>query len=107
MINYGPNNSWISSPYPKDNSDGRLCVWIVAIDPAVVKLGSKLTIPTLPVPWNTKTFTATDTGQADTVNGKHVDIFTGAGKAAEQETFRITNHHNKVCEASSILSWKY
>ena len=63
MINYGPNNSWISSPYPKDNSDGRLYVWIVAIDPAVVKLGSKLTIPTLPVPWNTKTFTATDTGR--------------------------------------------
>ena len=94
--NYGPGKSWISSPYPKDDNEGKLYV-VVAVDPAVVKLGTKLTIPSLPAPWNTRTFIATDTGQASTVKGKHVDIYTGTGKVAEQETFRITKQGHNVC----------
>jgi 3D (Asp-Asp-Asp) domain-containing protein len=97
--NYGDGGSdrWISSPYPKDNADGRLYIGVVAVDQNVVPLGSKLTISTLLAPWNNKTFTATDIGQDDTVEGKHVDIYTGDGKRAEQETFRITSKGHTVC----------
>ena len=89
--------SWVSSPYPKDHKDGKLYVGVVAVDPNVVKLGSKLTVPTLPAPWNKQVFAATDTGQAHTVKGKHVDIYSGEGKATEQETFRITSENQTVC----------
>lgn len=28
---------------------------------------------------------------------QHIDVFTGIGSAAEQETFRITSDNNRVC----------
>ena len=52
-------------------------------------------IATLPSPWGTKTFRASDIGVG--IVGQHIDVFTGAGKDAEQETFRITSENNRVC----------
>jgi hypothetical protein len=49
-------------------------------------------------------FTAVDTGggpNGNDVTGKHIDVFTGDGKAAEQETFRITGEGNTVCISSA------
>jgi membrane-bound lytic murein transglycosylase len=52
-------------------------------------------IATLPTPWASKTFRATDIGVG--ITGQHIDVFTGTGSAAEQETFRITSDNNRVC----------
>jgi 3D (Asp-Asp-Asp) domain-containing protein len=92
---YGSNNTWISSTFAKDANGGALIIGIVAVDRAIVPNRSKLTIPTLPAPWNTRTFTANDIGNG--VKGKHVDVYCGEGKAAEQETFRITSQNQTVC----------
>jgi membrane-bound lytic murein transglycosylase len=33
--------------------------------------------------------------------GQHIDVFTGMGRAAEEETFRITSNNNRVCFTSN------
>ena len=38
---------------------------------------------------------ATDTGTA--ITGQHIDVFTGTGAAAQEETFRITSNNSRVC----------
>ncbi len=35
--------------------------------------------------------------EGPSINGKHIDVFTGEGINAENETFRITSSNNKVC----------
>lgn len=67
----------------------------VAVDRSVIPMHTSLTIPTLPSPWNARTFAAEDTGPG--IQGKEVDVFTGMGKAAEAETYRITGYNNRVC----------
>lgn len=67
----------------------------VAVDRSVIPMHASLTIPTLPSPWNARTFTAEDTGPG--IQGKEVDVFTGMGKSAEAETYRITGYNNRVC----------
>jgi hypothetical protein len=42
---------------------------------------------------------ATDIGVG--IVGQHIDVFTGTGTTAEQETFRITSNDNRVCFTSS------
>jgi len=78
-----------------DAYNNDLIVGMVAVDDSVIKHGSKLTIPTLPEPWNDVIFSGSDEGPA--INGKHVDVFTGEGIDAENETFRITSTDNTVC----------
>lgn len=78
------------------NSHGNdLIVGMVAVDDLVIEHGSALTIPTLPEPWNDMIFSGLDEGPS--INGKHIDVFTGEGVNAENETFRITGYDNQVC----------
>jgi len=72
-----------------------LLVNAVAVDSSIIKQKTKLNIQTLPAPWNKIIFTASDVGPA--IIGKHIDVYTGEGKQAESETFRITGEFNKVC----------
>jgi peptidoglycan/xylan/chitin deacetylase (PgdA/CDA1 family)/3D (Asp-Asp-Asp) domain-containing protein len=65
-------------------------------DGNVIPYGSNFTIPTLPSPWNNKTFMAIDLGR-DQV-GKNVSIYTGIGSNAEKEVARITETEiNTIC----------
>ena len=78
-----------------DAYDNDLIVGMVAVDNSVIEHGSKLTIPTLPEPWNDMVFSGSDEGPS--IIGKHIDVFTGEGIDAENETFRITGYNNQVC----------
>lgn len=53
----------------------------------VISHGTLLRIPDIPVPWNTKTYLASDIGEW---RDKHIDIFTGYGIAARDAAFKIT-----------------
>jgi 3D (Asp-Asp-Asp) domain-containing protein len=66
----------------------------VAVDPKIIPFGSILTIPTLPHPWNQKTYIATDTGS---FKGKHIDVWTGEGEQSKEQTYKITGRDNLVC----------
>jgi len=78
-----------------DAHDNNLIVGMVAVDDLVIEHGTELTIPTLPEPWNDMVFSGLDEGPS--INGKHIDVFTGEGLNAENETFRITGYNNQVC----------
>ena len=78
-----------------DAYDNDLIVGMVAVDDSVIEHGSELTIPTLPKPWNNMVFSGSDEGPS--IIGKHIDVFTGEGINAENETFRITGSNNTVC----------
>jgi len=78
-----------------DASGNPLTVGAIAIDRSVIPRGANVQIATLPSPWASKTFRATDIGNG--IVGQHIDVFTGIGLAAEQETFRITSNDNRVC----------
>jgi 3D (Asp-Asp-Asp) domain-containing protein len=78
-----------------DASGNQLTVGAIAIDRSVIPRGANVQIATLPSPWASKTFRATDIGNG--IVGQHIDVFTGIGLAAEQETFRITSNNNRVC----------
>jgi 3D (Asp-Asp-Asp) domain-containing protein len=67
----------------------------IAIDRSVIPRGAEVKISTLPSPWSSKTFRASDVGVG--ITGQHIDVFTGTGSSAEQETFRITSDNNRVC----------
>jgi 3D (Asp-Asp-Asp) domain-containing protein/peptidoglycan/xylan/chitin deacetylase (PgdA/CDA1 family) len=68
-----------------------------ATDRSVIPYGTNFTVPSLPSPWNTKIFTAMDIGSG--IIGKHIDLFTGIGSAAEREAIKITGmqQNNTVC----------
>ncbi|HET6974008.1 MAG TPA: 3D domain-containing protein [Pyrinomonadaceae bacterium] len=78
-----------------DASGNPLIVGAIAIDRSVIPRGAHVQIATLPSPWASKTFRATDIGNG--IVGQHIDVFTGIGLAAEEETFRITSNNNRVC----------
>ena len=67
----------------------------VAVDPSIIKAGSQITIPSLPDPWSCAVFVGSDTGPA--IIGKHIDVYTGEGKEALEEAYRITGYNNTVC----------
>ena len=83
---------------PLDASGKPLSDGAIAIDRALIPSGAQVQISTLPSPWGTKTFRASDIGVG--IEGQHIDVFTGTGSAAEQETFRITSENNRVCVTS-------
>lgn len=80
---------------PLDASGKLLTDGAIAIDRSVIPSGAQVQISTLPSPWGAKTFRASDIGVG--ITGQHIDVFTGTGKDAEQETFRITSENNRVC----------
>lgn len=92
------DNSFHLSNAPLDSQGNPLVIGSIAIDSSTITQNSHLTIPTLPSPWNETIFTATDVGPA--IIGNHIDVYTGEGKLAEQETFRITGQGNTVCIVS-------
>ena len=90
------SNAWHRSDTgPLDASGNLLVDGAIAIDRSVIPHGARVQIATLPSPWSSKTFRATDIGNG--IVGQHIDVFTGTGLAAEQETFRITSNNNRVC----------
>ena len=78
-----------------DASGNLLSEGMIAIDRTLIPPGAEVQISTLPSPWSSKTFRATDVGVG--ITGQHIDVFTGMGRAAEEETFRITSNNNRVC----------
>jgi 3D (Asp-Asp-Asp) domain-containing protein len=64
-------------------------------DKSIIPYGEIFTIPTLPSPWNNKTFMALDSG--NDITGKQVIIYTGIGSTAENETMKITGIENILC----------
>ena len=83
---------------PLDASGKLLTEGAIAIDRSLIPHSADVQITTLPSPWASKTFKATDVGNG--IVGQHIDVFTGTGKAAEEETFRITSINNRVCYTS-------
>ena len=65
-------------------------------DGNIIPYGRNFTIPTLPSPWNTKTFMAIDLGVG--LVGKQINIYTGVGSDGEKEAARVTETEiNTVC----------
>ena len=89
------NDFFYTSDAALDLHGNNLLVTTIAVDSSIIKQKTKLIIPTLPTPWNEIIFTALDIGPA--IIGKNIDVYTGEGKQAEFETFRITSDVNKVC----------
>jgi hypothetical protein len=93
---YGSGGDWVKSDYAQDSRHQPLKIEMtVAVDTSVINHETELKIPTLPGKWGSITYTATDIGKG--VKGKHIDVFTGEGKSAEQQTFEITGSGNTVC----------
>ena len=89
------DNSFHLSDAALDSHGDNLLVQSVAVDSDIIKQKTKLVIPKLPNPWNEIVFTSSDIGPS--IKGKHIDVYTGEGKQAELETFRITGTENDVC----------
>lgn len=83
------------SERPLDAAGNALQVGMVAVDPLVIPASSRLTIPSLPSPWDQTVFVGSDTGTA--ISGMHVDVYTGEGKDALDKAYRITGYDNVVC----------
>lgn len=88
-------DSFHLSDFPLDVTGSKLGLRAVAVDPVLIPPNSAITIPTLLPPWNDLVFVASDVGTS--IVGKHIDVYTGEGKDARDETFRITGHDNIVC----------
>jgi len=89
-------NSFHINDVALDQNGQPLVTGMIAVDNTIIDRGTKLTISTLPQPWNEIIFLSADEGPA--IIGKHIDMFTGEGKLAETETFRITSENNTVCK---------
>ena len=91
---------WYDNSFHIENNaldlDGEVLeVGKIAVDTTVIDHDAQVIIPTLPEPWNEIVFIASDEGTS--IIGKHIDVFTGAGNSAKEETFRITGYNNEVC----------
>jgi 3D (Asp-Asp-Asp) domain-containing protein len=95
IANHG--NGWTKISYARTASGEEAKVGVsIATDPNVIPTGTNgITVRTLPSPWNTYQFRAVDTGPD--IIGKHIDVYTGIGTAADKESYRITGHGNTVC----------
>ena len=90
------SGGWHRSDAGALNAAGNLLkVGEVAIDRSLIPRDAQVQIATLPTPWASTIFRATDVGVG--ITGQHIDVFTGTGRTAEEETFRITSNDNKVC----------
>jgi 3D (Asp-Asp-Asp) domain-containing protein len=82
------NGRWHKSSDPLDAHNTALRQNSIAVDNALIPNGSTVTIPGLPGIYGKTGYVANDVGA--TVHGKHIDIYTGEGKAAEHEMYRVT-----------------
>ena len=89
------DESFHLSEKPLDAAGNALEVNAAAVDPSVIPANTRFTIPSLPTPWDVVVFTGSDTGSA--IIGKHIDVYTGEGKNALDEAYRITEYDNIVC----------
>ncbi|MCV0411509.1 3D domain-containing protein [Nitrosarchaeum sp.] len=89
------------NPIPLDANDNELIIGTVAVDPEIIKMNSKITIPNSPSPWNKIVFSSNDVGPA--IIGKHIDVYTGVGLDARKEAFRITGDDYSVCVVDNML----
>jgi 3D (Asp-Asp-Asp) domain-containing protein len=87
-------DTWHRADHPLDAHEMPLDTGVVAVDHALPR-GTRVRLPLAPSPWNTRTLVASDVGPA--VGGRHVDVYTGEGAAAERTTFAITTDHGRVC----------
>jgi hypothetical protein len=85
----------ISSPVPIPSRYPLVASVTSGTDRSIIPYGEIFTIPTLPSPWNTKTFMALDPGNSTI--GKQVNIYTGIGSSAEKEKAKITGIENILC----------
>lgn len=81
--------------FPLDSFGNELLVGDIAVDPSIIEFDTRIIISTLVEPWNEIIFVATDIGPS--IKEKHIDVYTGEGKNAEKETYRITGYDNSVC----------
>jgi 3D (Asp-Asp-Asp) domain-containing protein len=91
--------TYYSGPYAKDALDNKLEVGMVAADTTLIPFGTRISIPALNSSLGTNVFTVSDVGPA--IIGKHIDVFTGEGPAAEAETLRITGNYT-ICLIQQI-----
>jgi 3D (Asp-Asp-Asp) domain-containing protein len=97
LYTYNSGTTWGSEVAPYDATGGVPKVGeTIAVDTTVIPYYTKVTIPTLPAPWNSYTYTAEDTGGG--IVGKHIDVFTGIGNAARAQANAITGTGNTVCK---------
>lgn len=89
-------NEFHLSDYPLDYEGDKLELKTVAADLSVLSLGSQITIPNLPKPWNSYTYTVSDIGPS--ITGKHIDVYTGEGMTAKDSTEQITSRDQMVCK---------
>lgn len=89
------DESFHLNDFPLDAAGNNLELYTIAVDPTIIPPNSRVMIPTLVHPWNEAVFLASDTGTS--IVGKHIDIYTGEGKGAHEETYRITGDENIVC----------
>lgn len=82
------DGAWHKSDAPLDANNAPLETNSVAVDNAVIPNGSSVLIPGLPDVFGKEKFIANDVGV--TVHGKHIDVYTGEGKEAEKEMYRVT-----------------
>lgn len=93
------NGAWHKADDPLDANNAALKTNSVAVDNAIIPNDSIVKIPGLPGIFGAAEFIANDVGV--TVHGKHIDIYTGEGKDAEHEMYRVTfedeNNLQRVC----------
>lgn len=89
------DESFHLSDFPLDATGNNLEPYMIAVDPSIIPQNSRLMIPTLVHTWDEVVFLASDVGTS--IVGKHIDVYTGEGKDAHKETYRITGHENIVC----------
>jgi 3D (Asp-Asp-Asp) domain-containing protein len=93
------DGGWHKSGEPLDAHNSPLKTNSIAVDNSLIPNDSIVEIPGLPGEYGHEKFVANDVGV--TVHGKHIDIYTGEGKDAEREMYRVTfeddNDLQKVC----------
>lgn len=91
--------AWHKADAPLGANNSPLETNSIAVDNSLIPSDSIVSIPALPDGYGKKDFIADDVGV--TVHGKHIDVYTGEGKAAEREMYRVTfeddDQLQKVC----------
>jgi peptidoglycan/xylan/chitin deacetylase (PgdA/CDA1 family)/3D (Asp-Asp-Asp) domain-containing protein len=104
------NNQYYLAAHPLNSIGKPLRLGDIAVDPSIIPRGAKVTLPTLPSPWDNMTYTASDTGVS--ISGKHIGVYIGEGKFAQDSdsvkslnnivnysttTTTTTNHSVELC----------
>ena len=76
------DNQYYLAAHPLNSIGKTLRIGDIAVDPSIIALGAKVTLPSLPSPWDNMTYTASDTGIS--INGKHISVYIGEGKVVQE-----------------------